>query len=82
VIRSPRPAGGDPARARLRRRRLAMGRATLLVAIVLLGVGGLLGAPHDAAGIRLGGVALAWWVSLAGFGALLLALALQPRAGS
>jgi protein-S-isoprenylcysteine O-methyltransferase Ste14 len=82
VIRSPRPAGGDAARARLRRRRLAMGRATLLVAVVLLGVGGLLSAPHDAAGIRVAGVALAWWATLTGFGVFLLALALQPRARS
>jgi len=81
VIRSPRRAGPATPRDRLRRRRLAAVRAASPVALSLLAVGGLLLAPHEPAAVRLGGVALGWWATLAGFGGLLLALALRPRAG-
>jgi len=80
-VTHPRRRAGDATpRGRLRRRRLAAFVAALPVALALVGVGVLLGAPHEAGTIRLGGVALGWWATLAGFGALLLALALRPRA--
>lgn len=75
-----RPAGPDTPRRRLRRRRLAVARAALAVGLALAGVGALLAAPHGLAAIRLAGVALGWWATLAGFGALIVALVLRPRA--
>jgi len=53
-----------------------------VVALSLLTVVALIGAPHDVATIRLAGVALAWWATAAGFAGLVVALALRPRPAS
>jgi hypothetical protein len=54
--------------------------ATLGLVASLSGVGGLLAAPHELASVRLAGVSLAWWATLAAYGAGLVVLTFRPRA--
>jgi hypothetical protein len=73
-----RTPGGEFGRA-FRRQRWRAVRASAAVLGVLSAAGALYAAPHGLATIRLGGLALAWWATLAAGVLLLLALTLAPR---